>query len=211
MQAFLHGAPDGLRRDAMLFVVFHLFRPAIVRDRHERFHALRDCVSEEHDFAVYVSRRATRGLDERSLAPQKSFFICIENADERNFGKIETFAEQIDTDEDVEVGRAESAQNFDAFNRVDVAMQIAHFQSNIAQVIGQIFGGAFGQGCHQNSLILFHTLAAQLDCIVDLIFQRLECNFWIEQSGGPNDLFDHERRARRVRIEFFRRLVSARE
>src|SRR6266699_4049564 len=158
-----------------------------------------------------MARRTTGSLDERSLAAQKSFLVGIENANERNFGKIETFAEQIDTDEDVEVGRAESAQNFDAFNRIDVAMQIAHFQSNIAQVIGQIFGGAFGQGCHQNSLILFHTLAAQLDRVIDLVLKRLERNFWIEQSGGPNDLFDHERRARRVRIEFFRRLVSARE
>jgi len=41
-----------------------------------------------------------------------------------HFGKIETFAEQIDPDENVEVSSAQPAQNFDAFDGVDVAVQI---------------------------------------------------------------------------------------
>ena len=105
-----------------------------------------------------MPRRAARRLDERSLAAQESFLVRIENADERNLRKIETFAEQIDADQNIEIGRAQSAQNFDALDGVDVAMQIAHFQSDIAQIIGEIFSGAFRQRCHENALTLFDPL-----------------------------------------------------
>ncbi len=94
VQTLLHGAPDGLRRDAVLFVVFHLLGAAIFGDRHQRFHAVRDCIGEEDHFAVHMSRRAAGGLDKGSLAAQKAFLVRIENADERNFGKIEAFAQQ---------------------------------------------------------------------------------------------------------------------
>ena len=117
---------------------------AIIGDRDQRLHALGDGVGKENNFAIDVARRATGGLDERGLAAQKAFLVRIENADERNLGKIETFAEQIDPDENIEIGGAQSAQNLDALDGVDVAVQIAHLQSDIAQIIGQIFRGAFG-------------------------------------------------------------------
>ena len=173
-------------------------------------HALRDLIGEENDFAIDVTRGAAGGLNERSLAAQKSFLVRIENADERNFRKIETFAEQIDADENVEVGRAQSAQDFHALDRVDVAVQITHLQSDIAQIIGQIFGRAFRQCRDENALALFfHALPAKLDRVVDLMFERFERDPWIEKSGRANDLLDHERRARCVRVEFLQRLVRA--
>ena len=58
-----------------------------------------------HDLAVHMSRCTAGRLDERRLAAQKSFLVGVENADERNFRKIETFAEQIDPDQDVEICR----------------------------------------------------------------------------------------------------------
>src|SRR6266542_899964 len=121
-----------------------------------------------------MSRRTTGRLDERRLAAQKSFLVRVENADERNLRKIETFAEQIDPDQDVEIGRAQSAQNFDALDRFD-------------------------------------PLTAKLDRVIDLMFERLERDFWIEKSSGPNDLLDDERRAGRVHIEFLRWLIGKRK
>ena len=171
MQTFLHRAAHRLRRDAVLLVVFHLLGPAIFRNRDQRLHALRHDVGEKNDFAVDVARGATGGLDKRSLAAQKSFLVRIENANQRDFGKIETFAEQIDSDQNVEIGGAQAAQNFHALDRVDVAVQIAHLQSDIAQIIGQILGGAFGQGGDEHALLLFDSLAAKLDRVVDLILE----------------------------------------
>ena len=61
---------------------------------------------EENDLAVDVTRGPSGGLDQRSLATQKAFLIGIKNADERNFRKIEPFAEQVDADQNIEVSRA---------------------------------------------------------------------------------------------------------
>ena len=94
-------------------------------------------IGEKNDFAIDVPRGAAGGLDERGLAAQEAFLVRIEDADERDFRQIEPFAEQIDPDENVELGRAQPAQNFDALDRVDVAVQVAHFQADIAQIIGQ--------------------------------------------------------------------------
>ena len=68
-----------------------------------------------------------------------------------------------------EIGGAQATQNFHAFNSVDVAVQIADLQSDIAQVIGQILGRAFRQSGDENAFLLFNPLTAELDGIVDLI------------------------------------------
>src|SRR6266487_4190566 len=119
VQTLLHGASDRLRRDAMLLVVFHLFRAPVFRNRYQCFHALSHLISEEHYFTVHVARGPTSGLNERSLAAQKTFLVCIQNAHKRNFGKIETFAKQIDANENIEIGCAQSAQDFDSLNGVN--------------------------------------------------------------------------------------------
>ncbi|KAG0505530.1 MAG: hypothetical protein Udaeo_11210 [Candidatus Udaeobacter sp.] len=86
MQTLLDGAPDGLRRNAVRFVVLHLLGSPVFGNRNECFHALRDRVGEEHYFAVDVACRAAGCLDERSLAAQKSFLISVQNAHQRNLG-----------------------------------------------------------------------------------------------------------------------------
>src|SRR5213079_3292637 len=111
----------------------------------ERLHTLRDRVGEEHHFAVDMPRRATGCLDQRSLAAQKSFLVRVQDAHKRNLREIEAFAQQINADENVEFRSAQSAQNFHALNRVDIAMQVAYLQSNVAQIVGQIFRGSLGQ------------------------------------------------------------------
>src|SRR5947199_5364959 len=154
-----------------------------------------------------MSRCTAGRLDERRLAAQKSFFVGVEDADERNFRKIETFAEQINSDQNVELGCAKSAQNLDALDRVDVAVEITHFQSDIAQIISQIFRRAFGQRGNQDAFAFLDSLAAKLDRVVDLMLERLDRDFRVEQSGRPNDLFDNQRRARCLGIKFLQRLV----
>src|ERR1043166_9863293 len=126
VQTFLYRASHRLRCDTVLLVVLHLLGAAVFGDRHERFHALRHDVGEQNDYTIDVARGTARRLDERGLAAQEPFLVRIENADERNLGKVQTFTEQIDADENIEVGGAQTAQNLDALDRVDVAVQVAH-------------------------------------------------------------------------------------
>ena len=88
-------------------------------------------------------------------------------------------------------------------------MQIAHLQPDVAQIISEILSCSFRQRRYQNALTLFDPLAAKLDCVIDLTFERLERDFWIEKSCGSDDLFDHEGRAWCVGIELFGWLIGS--
>ena len=88
-------------------------------------------------------------------------------------------------------------------------MQIAHLQSDIAQIISEILRRAFRQRRYQNALTLFDPLAAKLDGVIDLTLERLERDFWIEKSCGPDDLFDHEGRTWCVGVELLGWLIGS--
>src|SRR5256714_5276019 len=69
MQTLLHSTSNGLRGDAVLFVVFHLLGAQVFGNRDKRFHALGELIGEEHDFTIHMSRSATGGLDQKGLGP----------------------------------------------------------------------------------------------------------------------------------------------
>src|SRR5207244_5974096 len=116
---------------------------------------------------------------------------------------------QIDSDEDVEIGRTQAAQDFHTLDCVDIAMKVTHLQANLAQIIGQIFGRALGQSGDQHAFAFFHALPAQLDRVVDLALERLDCDLRVQETGRANDLFDNQRRAGSRDVEFFRRFVRS--
>jgi hypothetical protein len=140
-----------------------------------------------------VTRGTARGLDERGFAAQEAFFVGIEDADEADLGQIEAFAEEIDADEHIAVARAQAAQDFDALDGVDVAVQVADFEVEIAQVVGQVLRRALRERGDEHALALFDALAAQLDGFVDLAFERLDGDDGIEQAGRADDLLDDQR------------------
>ncbi len=184
-------------------------RTPVIGDRDQRLHALRDRVGEKNDLAIDVARGPSRGLDQRSLAAQESLFVGIEDADQRDFRKIESFAEEIDADKNIEVGRAQATQDFHALDRVDIAVQITHLQSHIAQIIRQIFGRALRQRRNENALLFFDPLPAKLNRLIDLVLERFQGDSRIEQSRWPNNLLDHEWCSRGMNVEFFGRLVRS--
>jgi hypothetical protein len=88
---------------------------------------------------------------------------------------------------------AQAAEDFHTLDGVDVAVQVADFEVQIAQVVREILGGAFGERGDEHALALFDALAAKLDGFVDLAFERLDGDDGIEQAGGADDLLDDER------------------
>ena len=82
-------------------------------------------VGIEHDFAVDVAGGAADGLDEGGLGAQKPFLVGVEDRHQRAFRNVETFAQQVDADQDVEGAEAEVADDLDALDRVDVRMHVA--------------------------------------------------------------------------------------
>ena len=82
------------------------------------------------------------------------------------------------------------AQNLHALDGVNLAVQVAHVDADVAQVIGQFLGGALGERGDQHALLGVGALAAFVDEIVDLALQRLERDLRVNQAGGADDLFD---------------------
>ena len=201
LQRLLDGALGGLGGDAVFGVVVDLDLAAITAYGEEGLDAFGLLIGEEDDFAGDVAGGAAGGLDEGGFAAEEAFFVGVEDADEGDFGEVEAFSEKVDANEDVAVAFAEGAEDFDAFDGVDVAMEVADFESDIAEVVGEVFGGAFGEGGDEDALAALDALAAEFDGFVDLAFEGFDGDDGVEEAGGADDLLDDEGFARGGDVE----------
>ena len=125
---------------------------------------------------------AADGLNQRSRRPQEAFFVGIENRDQRNFRQVESFAQQIDADQYIELTLAQVAQNLHPLQRLDLGVHVAALHADFGVVLGQIFGHALGQRRHQHALAFFHARANLVQQIVDLPFHRTHFDRRIDQA-----------------------------
>ena len=88
------------------------------------------------EFAFRAARPAV-WMSERSLR-RKPLFVGVEDGDERDFGEVEAFAQQVDADEDVELTETEVAQDVDAGERVDVGVEVADADAEAVEVVGEV-------------------------------------------------------------------------
>src|SRR6202021_1150760 len=111
---------------------------------------------------------AAHGLDQRGGAAEIAFFIGVENRDQRNFGKVETFAEQVDADEDVIFAAAQITEDANAFQGVNFGVQVAAAHPNFGKIFGEFFGHALGERGDQNAFAAFGADADLFEKIVNL-------------------------------------------
>ena len=58
---------------------------------------------------------------------------------------VEAFAEEIDSNENVEVSLAEVVDDLDALEGVDVGVEVFGFDSDLGEVAAEVFGEFFGE------------------------------------------------------------------
>ena len=209
LEGLLDGALGGGGGDAVLGVVVGLELAAVTGDGEQGLDALGLLVGKEDDFSGDVAGGAAGGLHEGGLAAEEAFFVGIEDADEGDFGEVEAFAEEVDADEDVAVALAEGAEDFDALDGVDVAVEVADFEADVAEVVGEVLGGAFGEGGDEDALAALDALAAEFDGFVDLAFEGFDGDDGVEEAGGADDLLDDEGFAGGGDVEGFDGLFAA--
>ena len=176
------------RGDAVCGVVGGLLFAAARRLRHGALHRAGDRVGVQDDAAVDVARGAADGLHQRGLAAQKAFLVGIEDGDQCAFRNIEALAQQVDADQRVERAKAEVANDFDAFDGVDVGMHVAHPNALLVQIFGQILGHALGQHGDQRAIALLRHRAHLADQVVDLHARRPHVDRRIDQAGRADHL-----------------------
>ena len=75
-----------------------------------------------------MSGRAADRLDQRRFAAQEAFLVGVKDADHRDFGKVEPFAEQVDADERVEGSLAKLGE--DRTRSIAFSSEWSHLQRN---------------------------------------------------------------------------------
>src|SRR5207237_8126801 len=89
------------------------------------FHRIGHPVRIQDCPAIDVARSPADSLNERIARPQESFFIRVENGDERYLRQIESLAKQINADQHVEFTAPQAAQDLDAIERCDLGVQLS--------------------------------------------------------------------------------------
>ncbi len=129
-----------------------LLRAAAVRLVDRALHRARDPVGVEDGFAANVARGTPDRLDQRALGAQEAFLVGVENGDERHLGQVESFAQQIDADEHVELAEPKIADDLHALDGFDVGVQIAHAHAVLLEIIREVLGHALRQRGDQHAL-----------------------------------------------------------
>ena len=192
----------------MLGVVLHLHLAPPFGLADGAVHRLGTRIGVHDDVAVDVAGRAPDCLDQRAIAAQVALLVGVEDGDESHFGQIETFAQEVDANQDVELTEPQVAQDVNPLQGLDVGVQVVDPNPRFAQVIGQVFRHALGQRRDQRA-IAPPRLTPQLgDEVVDLPRSGAYVDSGVDQPGGPDQLLHHLCRTPLLEVARCRRHVE---
>ena len=120
----------------------------------------------------------------------KAFLVGVEDRDQRAFGNVEAFAQQVDADQRVERAEPQVADDLDALDGVDVAVHVAHANALLVQVFGEVFRHPLCQHRDQRAVAGLRGCAHLADEIVDLGAGGADVDGRIDQSGWSDHLLD---------------------
>ena len=179
----------------MLFVVCNLLAPTAVGLVNRIADTISRRVRKENHPAVHVTRGTADDLDQRLRAAQETLLVRVEYRHQRYFRQVKTFAQQIDSDNDVVRPQAQVLQDTDAFDRLHIRMQVLHFEILFGEMLRQRLGHSLGQSRYQRALSDFHELAQFGNKRIYLIARRENLNARIYQAGGADNLLNDLGRA----------------
>ena len=131
---------------------------------------------------------AAGGLDEARLAAEETFLVGVEDADERHFWQVEPFAEKIDAHQDVEGAGAQAAEDLDAFDRIDVGVQVFDLQAAVPHEVGEVFRHPFRERRDERAVTAGGDGLGLADDVLDLAGDRPDFHDRVEQSRRADDL-----------------------
>ena len=143
-----------------------------------------------HDcFAVDISSGTTNRLCQASLVAKETFLVCIEDGDKRDFRQVEAFPEQIHADQHIMLPQAKFAQNANAVERIDVAMDVSSLNAIAKQILRHFLGHSFRERDDQHTFLPFDAPLNLFHEVVHLIFRRTNLDEGVEQTRRSDDLF----------------------
>src|SRR5574344_2893992 len=143
----------------------------------------RFAVGIENHPALLMTCGSACGLDERRRRTEESLLVRIENRDERDLRKVQPLAQEVDSDQDVELALSEAMQDLDALDGVDVAVQVFDADSDAMQVARQVLGAPLGERGDEDAVLSGRDLPDLRLEVVDLVRERADLHLRIEEPG----------------------------
>src|SRR3954471_17242210 len=196
---------DRRRRDAVLLVVRHLDGAAAVGLLDRRAHRRRLLVGVHEHRALDVARRAPDRLDQRRLAAEEALLVGVEDGDQRHLREVEPLAQEVHADQHVVLAEAQVADDLDAFERVDLRVQVAHAEAHLEQVVREVLGHLLRERRDQHALVLVHPHADLVHQVVDLVARLADLDGRVDDAGRADDLLDDLRRVAALELAGRRR------
>ena len=175
----------------MRLVEGFLLLPATVGFVDGPLHGAGHLVGIKNGASLHIPRSTANRLDQRALGPQETFLVGIQNRHQRNFRHIQTFSQQVDPHQHVELAQPQVTDDFYPLHGINVGVQITHTDPMLAQILGQVFCHALGERGHQHPLALLDGLFGLPQQIVHLGGSRANLDLWVHQAGGAHHLFHH--------------------
>ena len=162
---------------------------------HRPLHRAGDAVGVQHHAAVDVARRPADGLDEGRLRAQEPLLVGVQDGHQAALGNVQPLAQQIDADQHVERAQAQVADDLDAFERVDVAVHVAHAQALLVHVFAEVLGHLLGQhgdqGCDSRAAANSrHSAITSSTWLKPSLETGPHLDRRVDQAGGADHLFD---------------------
>ena len=135
-----------------------------------------------------VARGAADSLDQTGLRTQKALLVGIEDRHQGYLRQVKSFTKQVHADQALSLAGAQARKHFDAFDRVEITVQVGRADAGFAEVFRKVLSEAFGDGRHQRALIALAALTHFGDQILDLAGGRANHDHRINDAGGADEL-----------------------
>ena len=122
---------------------------------------------------VWISERSER----RNPSLSASSIATSETS-----GRSSPSRKKVDADQHVKLATPQIAKYLDAFERHDIAVQIADLDADLGKILAQILRHPLCQRRDQNALVSLGTQAAFFQQVVDLALDRPDLDDRIEQA-----------------------------
>ena len=104
----------------MLRVEFDLLGASPVGLRNGALNRPGAYICVQNRLPAHIARGPADGLNQRPFRPQEPFLIGVENRDQRHLRHVQALAQQVDTDDDVELAQPQIADDLGALDGFDV-------------------------------------------------------------------------------------------
>ena len=176
----------------MFLVEFFLHGPAAGGFGDGLFQAVGHVVCEQEHCAVHVTARAAHRLDEAPVVAQESFLVGVEYGHHAHFGQVQSFAKQVDAHQHVEFPGTQAPDEFVAFQRLDIAVQVARADARFHKKVGEVLRHLLGEGRHQHAVAVLDDFLDAVQEHVHLALDGEHLDFRVQKSGGSVNLFGND-------------------